>query len=217
MAVKGTSSLKESMLEAKDKFSQSIADQKASAAPLDGAIIRYGVTYLGGLPNYPKKLVGEIGMNIMPDCFHFHPTATLKNEMTEDTVIPYKTVEKLEITRHQVTNAEMMLSNGGDLRSLEQENNIEITYRDNGKRVVLRVEMLSGVSLYGQAGKCREMMDVLRQNEILDKFAGEQKAVPSAAPALSTADELRKFKELLDMGIISQEDFDNKKQQLLGL
>ena len=33
----------------------------------------------------------------------------------------------------------------------------------------------------------------------------------------STADEIRKFKELLDDGIITQEEFDVKKKQLLGL
>ncbi len=33
----------------------------------------------------------------------------------------------------------------------------------------------------------------------------------------SSADELKKFKELLDMGIITQEEFDAKKKQLLGL
>ena len=36
------------------------------------------------------------------------------------------------------------------------------------------------------------------------------------APA-SNADELKKYKELLDMGVISQEEFDAKKKQLLGL
>ena len=35
--------------------------------------------------------------------------------------------------------------------------------------------------------------------------------------AVSSADELKKFKELLDCGIISQEEFDAKKKQLLGL
>ena len=34
---------------------------------------------------------------------------------------------------------------------------------------------------------------------------------------LSAADELKKFKELLDMDIITQEEFDAKKKQLLGL
>lgn len=34
---------------------------------------------------------------------------------------------------------------------------------------------------------------------------------------LSSADELKKFKELLDMGILTQEEFDAKKKELLGL
>ena len=33
----------------------------------------------------------------------------------------------------------------------------------------------------------------------------------------SSADEIKKFKELLDMGVITQEEFDAKKHQLLGL
>ena len=35
--------------------------------------------------------------------------------------------------------------------------------------------------------------------------------------ATSNADELKKYKELLDEGIISQEEFDAKKKQLLNL
>ena len=43
---------------------------------------------------------------------------------------------------------------------------------------------------------------------------------PKSAAAIqqtSAADELKKFKELLDMGVITQEEFDAKKKQLLGL
>lgn len=35
--------------------------------------------------------------------------------------------------------------------------------------------------------------------------------------AISPADELKKFKELLDTGVISQEEFNAKKKQVLGL
>jgi hypothetical protein len=38
-----------------------------------------------------------------------------------------------------------------------------------------------------------------------------------AVQQTSAADELKKFKELLDMGVITQEEFDAKKKQLLGL
>ena len=34
---------------------------------------------------------------------------------------------------------------------------------------------------------------------------------------VSAADELKKFKELLDMGVITQEEFDAKKKELLGI
>ena len=57
---------------------------------------------------------------------------------------------------------------------------------------------------------------------INEAIAAYKKAnnTPAAAVVVnntSSADELKKFKELLDMGIISQEEFDAKKKQLLGL
>lgn len=39
----------------------------------------------------------------------------------------------------------------------------------------------------------------------------------AAKPATSAADELAKYKQLLDTGVITQEEFDVKKKQLLGL
>ena len=55
----------------------------------------------------------------------------------------------------------------------------------------------------------------------LDSLCAKAKAAASATPsqpsAASSADEILKFKNLLDSGIISQEEFDAKKKQLLGL
>lgn len=39
----------------------------------------------------------------------------------------------------------------------------------------------------------------------------------SSETSLSSADEIKKFKDLLDTGAITQEEFDQKKKQLLGL
>lgn len=41
-------------------------------------------------------------------------------------------------------------------------------------------------------------------------------AAGPAAPQVSSADELKGYKELLDMGAITQEEFDAKKKQLLN-
>ena len=40
---------------------------------------------------------------------------------------------------------------------------------------------------------------------------------PTVVQQVSAADEIKKFKELLDLGVITQEEFDAKKKQLLGL
>lgn len=51
---------------------------------------------------------------------------------------------------------------------------------------------------------------------ICDQLEAEQSA--AAAPSgLSTAEEIKQFKDLLDQGIITQEEFEGKKKQLLGL
>lgn len=49
------------------------------------------------------------------------------------------------------------------------------------------------------------------------KNAKNNPIVAAPAAAVSVADEIKKFKELLDMGAITQEEFDAKKKQLLGL
>lgn len=45
----------------------------------------------------------------------------------------------------------------------------------------------------------------------------QEKDAGTESQANSSADEIRKYKELLDDGIITQEEFDVKKKQLLGL
>ena len=42
-------------------------------------------------------------------------------------------------------------------------------------------------------------------------------ATPSASSSTTSADELLKFKELLDAGVITQEEFENKKNQIVGI
>ncbi|WP_426450686.1 DUF4429 domain-containing protein [Paenibacillus sp. S-38] len=65
------------------------------------------------------------------------------------------------------------------------------------------------------------VMFAKKYNELVDKIKAkiEEMQAESAivAPSVSAADEIRKFKELLDQGILTQEEFDMKKKQLLGL
>ncbi len=67
------------------------------------------------------------------------------------------------------------------------------------------------IILFGLAIVC----NMAKRSNFLNPKAESDKA--SDATAYSPADEIKKYKELLDMGAISQEEFDAKKKQLLGL
>lgn len=58
----------------------------------------------------------------------------------------------------------------------------------------------------------QEFMDQVKKDAA--KLTAEKKV---AEQQPSPVDEIKKYKALLDEGIISQEDFDAKKKQLLGL
>lgn len=104
-----------------------------------------------------------------------------------------------------------------------------------GKQVDLPLDSISavGTSLFkgiavGTSSGRIKFLGISNRNEIYEvikKILAERqtKEVKASAPvtnitqAQSSADEIKKFKELLDSGIITQEEFDAKKKQLLGL
>lgn len=51
----------------------------------------------------------------------------------------------------------------------------------------------------------------------IDYYKQARNAPVAAAAPATPADEIKKYKELLDMGVLTQEEFDAKKKQLLGL
>ena len=103
-----------------------------------------------------------------------------------------------------------------------------------GKRVDLPMDKVSAVGSYNliqgiavatSSGKISFAL-VKNANEVQDAISNllinRQNATTSVTNikqeiAQSSADELKKYKDLLDSGIISQEEFDAKKKQLLGL
>lgn len=91
---------------------------------------------------------------------------------------------------------------------------------------------LKGLADANAIGFCSGLYSYRKANEfaqnlaksilsVMEKFKENEGAFSTGQNAvnqnLSTADEIKKFKELLDMGIISQEEFEAKKKQLLGL
>jgi hypothetical protein len=123
---------------------------------------------------------------------------------------------------------------------------IELTVSDKrvfgtaafGKRVDLPLDSISavgtsalkGIAVSTASGNISFLM-IQNSNELHSCISGllVQRQDKPAAPVViqppvvqtvapqSNADELKKYKELLDMGAITQEEFDAKKKQLLGL
>ncbi len=187
-------------------------ESKAAKAPIEGAIIRYAVTYLGGLPNLPKKRTGEIGLNIMPESFYLKPTKA-SEEFFEDLVIPYDTVQDFEIVKRTVSMSEGLMSSNS--QNLAVDNNIEITYLDsNQEELTLRLEMLTGFSVDGQAVKCKEMLDILKQHKILKRLKKDSSSPAVVADDIPT--KIKKLNELKEAGLLSEEEFQKKKAELLS-
>ena len=191
-------------------------ESKELKKPLDGAIERYEVTYVSGLPDIPKRKAGAIGLNIMPECFSFRSTITTK-EWFPDYDIPYNKISELRIEKRTISTTEVFLG-AGDSANQEQENVICILYKDgDGKKLTLRVEMLTGTTIFNQAAKCREFMDLLRQYEITDKFEAKDKNESnSSSNGTDVLAQIEKLNQLKLAGILTEEEFSSKKADLLS-
>lgn len=99
-----------------------------------------------------------------------------------------------------------------------------------GKRVDLPIDSVSSVgmsfpkcvSIGTSSGKIsfellknQKVVHTAISQLLIERQGRSEQAVNQ--PAVSAADELKKYKELLDSGVISQEEFETKKKQLLGV
>ena len=102
-----------------------------------------------------------------------------------------------------------------------------------GQRVDLPLDSISavgtfwlmGVSVSTSSGRIKfafiknknEIHECISKLLIERQRASKENAPAKSCESISIHDELKKYKELLDSGIITQEEFDAKKKQLLGL
>ena len=107
-------------------------------------------------------------------------------------------------------------------KSTCSELRIKITMKDMNEPV-LYIDFLNGKEVKKSSKDYDKAVNMAREVFSLLQIAVDSVEVAEAAPQttvieqVSAADEIKKFKELLDMGIITQEEFEAKKKQLLGL
>ena len=222
LSQKAAVAVKTPFVQAKNKIDQKKEEHRLSKLPQEGGIKRYEVRYRGGLPGYPREkevsLNPVIYMDVMPDRFSFLPNPKSASWFA-GVEIPYSRVISLEIVERIVNTVEAIVSIGRENMDFSQRNVLELTYlAEDGEEYVMRSEMFTGLTTMGEARVCLELIDILRSNKLLKQFAGRQEdAEPTQPKSTDVVQQLRDFKDLLDSGVITQEEFDAKKKQLLEL
>lgn len=140
--------------------------------------------------------------------------------------------DRCVITTKPGLGSALMWNTSGGEKTIYYMDCVGVKFRKAGMVAgYLQLETASGLITHLQSSHSSENSFVfnvfmMKSNEKMEEVAAyikkkveEVKAAKNAPmqAALSPADELKKFKELLDMGIISQEEFDAKKKQVLGL
>lgn len=121
--------------------------------------------------------------------------------------LPYKNISSVNINYHLLTGY-FEVSAGG------VQNQQTSYWNNDGKSDPAK--MPNAISLAGQdqAKIFREAADEI--NKMISESSIKNNInVPHSDP--SADDEIKKYKSLLDDGVITQEEFDNKKKQLLNL
>ena len=127
----------------------------------------YDVVYKGGLRDLPKSKAGKIKMDLYPDRIELLPT--IGSKFWTELTIPFRTISSLDIVERTLNTFEG-LAGGLNSRQLNQKNNIHVTFAGAEGETLLRLEMLSGVTVMGQATKCNEFEDRLRNFRVREQF-----------------------------------------------
>ena len=90
---------------------------------------------------------------------------------------------------------------------------------DSISAVSLTNPLLAGISVSTNSGRITFYLMSQREkaHKVLCDLINDRRKNTSIENHQSNADELKKFKDLLDSGVITQDEFDAKKKQLLGL
>ena len=134
----------------------------------------------------------------------------------------YKSVTKHENNyAYAITNKRILLGQknalaGQDFHSISLKNINDITFNSGALFGIVTIDTIKETFSVGLDKQSASNINI-KIHETLDKVQSNAQVSPNTQSSISVPDELIKFKQLLDSGIITQEDFDRKKEQLLSL
>ena len=121
---------------------------------------------------------------------------------------------------YAVTNKRFMMAQqelvGQNFQSVSKDNVNDISFQSGWLTGILTIDTYKETfNVYLDRDSAKNIG--MELHKILDQLKSKTTPDVSTVAAPSSADEIKKFKELLDSGAITQEEYDAKKKQLLGL
>jgi len=175
------------------------------------AICSYSVLYLRGLDEHLKHLL-NIKMLVFDERLIFKDAL---GKQRLDLTIPYINVFDIWSEKRKVGSIAGLISlgAGGGRRDFETENNFIIHYKDSqNQEKKIRFEMVTGITIFGQAQKVDEFFSEIES--FRSKFASFTETAKTDETDI--ASQIEKLASLNKKGIITKEEFEQKKKELLA-
>lgn len=121
---------------------------------------------------------------------------------------------------YAITNKRIMMSQkntiaGEKFQTVSLENINDITFKSGIALATITIDTIKETFNVGLDKVSSKLINT-KIHEVLNEINSKNEKIESNS-ITSVAEELKQFKELLDMGILTQEEFDIKKKQLLNL
>jgi len=132
----------------------------------EGMLTSYKVIYLGGAPDYPKR-IGGVDLFVMPDCFIISKNGNSFSPIK----INYTNVSSFDLVARGLTAGEAIVVSPLTKNQVSNiKNHMHINYINNSIDLTLRLEMFTGGQLSRTAVQCDYLVDFLKVNNIYQKF-----------------------------------------------
>ena len=136
----------------------------------------YTVAYRSGLAGLPHHKSASITLNLTTQALVLEPTMAARKFWSRLS-IPYQNIVAITLAPHEASLAEGILGGigGNNSSQLSTDNNIDIRYvDDSGAAQSLRVEMVTGLSVTGQAAIAHQLQARLDLHGLRARFGGAE-------------------------------------------
>lgn len=142
----------------------------------------------------------------LPSGHQIHPNTHIKDKESGVVVLTNKRLFFVQSILGQCHSKEILLT---DIQSIDQKNVIDIMMSS-----VLRIQ---GITISFEMGGKKKQLSAFAEKISKERIQSTGARVNSTNSSVGTLDDLEKLADFLDKGIITVEEFEAKKKQILGL